>query len=159
MSDAIPVLTDRKSLLSEDSLLERVIAAAEERQLSIHSSPQPAHNRVSTGSRRIADTSLATSGWSAFELQEPAGGRRCLLPIKELSGGPTGLSLASRPGTQSCAALLHRLLALRPAGQRMASQRRKRRGPTTAAPVAGNSSRYLENRRPRLQAPADPDST
>jgi hypothetical protein len=54
VSDAIPVLTDRKSLLSEDSLLERVIAAAEERQLSIHSSPQPAHNRVSTGSRRIA---------------------------------------------------------------------------------------------------------
>jgi hypothetical protein len=37
VSDAIPVLTDRKSLLSEDSLLERVIAAAEERQLSIHS--------------------------------------------------------------------------------------------------------------------------
>jgi hypothetical protein len=33
VSDAIPVLTDRKSLLSEDSLLERVIAAAEERQL------------------------------------------------------------------------------------------------------------------------------
>jgi hypothetical protein len=27
-SDAIPVLTDRKSLLSEDSLLERVIVAA-----------------------------------------------------------------------------------------------------------------------------------
>src|SRR5260370_11344840 len=45
VSDALPVLTDRKSLLSEDSLLERVIAAAEERQLSIHSSPQPAHNR------------------------------------------------------------------------------------------------------------------
>jgi hypothetical protein len=66
----------------------------------------------------------------AWQLQEPAGGRRCLLPIKELFGGPTGLSLASRPGTQSCAALLHRLLALRPAGQRMASQRRKRRGPT-----------------------------
>jgi hypothetical protein len=40
VSDAIPVLTDRKSLLSEDSLLERVIAAAEERQLSIHSSTQ-----------------------------------------------------------------------------------------------------------------------
>jgi hypothetical protein len=39
VSDAIAVLTDRKSLLSEDSLLERVIAAAEERQLSIHSSP------------------------------------------------------------------------------------------------------------------------
>jgi hypothetical protein len=38
VSDAIPVLTDRKSLLSEDSLLERVIAAAEERQLLIHSS-------------------------------------------------------------------------------------------------------------------------
>src|SRR4029077_18574017 len=32
-------------------------------------------------------------------LQEPAGGRRRLLPIKELSGGPTGLSLASRPGS------------------------------------------------------------
>ena len=45
VSDALPVLTDRKSLLSEDSLLERVIAAAEERQLSTHSSPQPAHNR------------------------------------------------------------------------------------------------------------------
>src|SRR5437660_1328366 len=43
----------------------------------------------------------------AWQLQEPAGGRRCLLPIKELSGGPTGLSLASRPGAQSCAALLH----------------------------------------------------
>ena len=28
MSDAISVLTDRKSLLSEDSLLERVIVAA-----------------------------------------------------------------------------------------------------------------------------------
>src|SRR5258708_12029221 len=37
----------------------------------------------------------------------------------------------------------------------MASQRRNRRGPTTAAPVAGHSSRYLENRRPRLQAPPD----
>ena len=34
----------------------------------------------------------------------------------ELSGGPADLSLASRPGTQSCAALLHRLLALRPPG-------------------------------------------
>ena len=40
MSDAIPVLTDRKSLLSEDSLLARVSAAAEERQLLIHSSAQ-----------------------------------------------------------------------------------------------------------------------
>jgi hypothetical protein len=45
VSDAIPVLADRKSLLSEDSLFERVIAAAEERKLSIHSSPQPPHNR------------------------------------------------------------------------------------------------------------------
>src|SRR5271168_336572 len=41
----------------------------------------------------------------------------------------------------------------------MASQRRKRRSPTTAAPVAGHSSRYLENRRPRLQAPADSNPT
>src|SRR5271165_3495842 len=37
----------------------------------------------------------------------------------------------------------------------MASQRRNRRSPTTAAPLAGHSSRYFENRRPRLQAPAD----
>src|SRR5277367_4777310 len=37
----------------------------------------------------------------------------------------------------------------------MASQRRNRRGPTNPAPVAGDSSRYPENRRPRLQAPAD----
>src|SRR6478609_7995826 len=41
----------------------------------------------------------------------------------------------------------------------MASQRRKRRSPTTAAPVAGHSSRYLENRRPRFQAPADSNPT
>jgi len=87
VSDAIPILTDRKSLLSEDSLLERVIAAAEERQLSIHSSPQPAHNRVSTGSRRIADTSLAMCGWSAFELQEPAGGRSAFCQLKSYLEG------------------------------------------------------------------------
>jgi hypothetical protein len=31
--------------LSEDSLVEPAVAAAEERQLSIHSSPQTAHNR------------------------------------------------------------------------------------------------------------------
>src|SRR5271167_112188 len=41
----------------------------------------------------------------------------------------------------------------------MASQRRKSRSPTTAAPVAGHSSRYLENRRPRFQAPADSNPT
>jgi hypothetical protein len=38
-------------------------------------------------------------------------------------------------------------------------KREKRRGPTTAAPVEGNSGRHLENRRPRLQASADPDPT
>src|SRR5882757_11406647 len=41
----------------------------------------------------------------------------------------------------------------------MASQRRKRRSPTTAAPVAGHSSRYFENRRSRFQAPADSTPT
>src|SRR5690349_14130478 len=41
----------------------------------------------------------------------------------------------------------------------MASQRRKRRDPMFAAPIAGNSSWHLENRRPRFQALADPNST
>src|SRR5258708_39128525 len=83
------------------------------------------------------------------------GRRRGLLSIEELHEDPAGLSLASGPGPQSCAALFHRLLAMREARPRMATQRRKRRSPTTAAPLAGHSSRYLENRRPRCQAPAD----
>jgi DDE family transposase len=37
--------------------------------------------------------------------------------VEKLPGGPTGLSLAPRPGAQSCAALFYRLLALREAGQ------------------------------------------
>src|SRR6266436_7188846 len=41
----------------------------------------------------------------------------------------------------------------------MAIQRRKRRDPMFAAPIAGNSSWHLENRRPRFQALADPNST
>jgi hypothetical protein len=70
------------------------------------------------------------------QLQELAGGRRCFLPTNELYGGPSGLSLASGPGPQSCAALFHRLLAMCQARPRMATQRRKKRSPTTAAPVS-----------------------
>jgi hypothetical protein len=160
VSDAIPVLTDRKSLLSEDSLLERVIAAAEERQLSIHSSPQPAHNRVSTGSRRIADTSLAMCGWSAFESEEPASGRRRLLPIKELSGGPTGPSLASRPGSQSWCGSASSLTGLAPGWAMNGEPKAKKaRSNDCLRQLQAIRVRHLENRRSRPQAFADPDPT
>ena len=44
---------------------------------------------------------IESVGARAGQLQELAGGRRCLLPAKELSGGPPGLPLASGAGVRN----------------------------------------------------------